>query len=311
MGKIWKKTRPIRHFIGGYVYSFSSFILAWIPRFLLYLIADFFGTIAFYTKTKSIRWINENLKYAYGDEKSSRELDDIARNVCENLSRGFMECFRVIYRPPEKIAKNIKITGREHLDKALAKEKGVVAISAHLGNFLLLGPALGSAGYPYNVVVKDPPDAVIKKIWRRGQINSLNMPIPAEPPLECVRSTLRKLRAGEIVALIADEDRSQGIPVEFFGKPAYSATGPAVISLRSGAPLVPIFVVREEKNRHHVIIEPEGEFSLGDDKEENIRIITSWYTRIIEDMIRRYPDQWTWFNKRWKTYQRKLKKEKN
>ncbi|MCJ7773404.1 MAG: hypothetical protein MUP22_09765 [Desulfobacterales bacterium] len=308
MGTIWKKIRPIRHFVGGYVYSFISVIIAYTPLFLTYGFAYLLGNLAFFTKTKSIRRIFNNLKYAYGEEKDSKELLAIARGVCMNLPRGFMESFRIIYRPPEKIAKTVEITGLNHLDNAMAKGKGVIGISAHLGNFLILGPALGSAGYPYNVVVKDPPDKMMAKIWRKGQINSLNMPILAEPPIECVKNVLQKLGACEIVVLILDEDRSQGVPVEFFGKPAYTATGPAVLSQRSGAPLVPIFAVREGKNRHRIIIEPAGEFELGEDKDKNIATITAWCTRVIENIIRQYPDQWTWFNARWKTYQRKLKK---
>lgn len=310
MGKIWKKIRPARHFIGGYIYSFIAVIIAWAPLFFTYLFADVLGTIAFLTKAKSIRRIFGNLQYAYGEDKDLKELSVIARAVCVNLSRGFMESFRIIYRSPEHNAKNVKITGLEHLDRALAKGKGVIGISAHLGNFLILGPALGAASYPYNVVVKDPPDKMIAKIWRKGQINSLNMPILAEPPIDCVRNVLKKLRANEIVTLIVDEDRSQGVPVEFFGKPAYTAIGPAVLSQRSGAALVPIFAVRdrEGKNRHRIIIQPAGEFELGEDKDENIATIIAWCTRVIEDMIRQYPDQWTWFNARWKTYQRELKK---
>ncbi|MBW1641907.1 MAG: hypothetical protein JRJ76_03625, partial [Deltaproteobacteria bacterium] len=283
-------------------------IFAWTPLFLLYGLADLLGNLAFFTKTKSIRCIIKNLKYAYGDDKDPKEQSAIARGVCLNLPRGFMESFRMIYRAPEDIAKTVKITGLKHLDTALAKGKGVIGISAHLGNFFTLGSALGSAGYSYNVVIKDSPNSMMAKIWRKGQINSLNMPIPAEPAIDCVKTILRKLKAGEIVTLVVDEDRSKGVPVEFFGKPAYTATGPAVLSLRSGAALVPIFAVREGKNRHRIIIEPAGEFELGDDKDENIATITEWCTRVIENMIRRYPDQWTWFNARWKTYQRKLKK---
>jgi KDO2-lipid IV(A) lauroyltransferase len=306
--KIWKKIRPARYFIGGVIYTPISIIFAWTPLFILYGFADFIGNLAFFTKTKSIRRMGENLSYAYGDDKDPKELSRIARQVCVNLPRGFMESFRVIYRPPENIAKTVEITGLEHLDNALAKGKGVIVISAHIGNFFIFGPALGSAGYPYNVVVKDSPNPIMAKVWRKGQINSLNRPIRDDPPIECVKNILRKLRAGEIVALLVDEDRAQGIPVEFFGKPAYTPTGPAVLSQRSGAALVPMFAIREGRNRHRIIIEPAGEFELGDDKGENIATITTWCTRTVENMIRRYPGQWTWFNPRWKTYKRRLKK---
>lgn len=310
MKKLWKKIRPARYLIGGYLYSLSSFFISKVPLFILYSFADFLGNIAFFTKTKSIRRMGENLTYAYGDEKYPKELSGIARRACQNLPRGFMESFRIIYKPPKDIAKTIEIAGLEHLDAALAKGKGVIGISAHIGNFFTFGPALGSTGYLYNVVVKDSPNPILAKVWRKGQINSLNIPIPAEPPMDCVKTILRKLRSGEIVSLFIDEDRSQGIPVEFFGKPAYTPTGPAVLALRSGASLVPMFAVREGRNRHRIIIQPAGEFELGDDKDENIAAIITWCTRVIENMIRQYPDQWTWFNARWKTYQRKLKRDK-
>lgn len=187
MGKVWKKIRPVRHFIGGYVYSFITVVLGHTPMFISYRIAYFTGKIAFFMKTKSIRRIIDHLNYAYGEEKVTKDLTGIARRVCINLPRGFMESFRIICQPPETIARSVEITGLEHLDAALSTGNGVIAISAHLGNFLILGPALGLAGYPYNVVVKDPPDKIIAEIWRQGQINSLNKPIPTKPPDECVK----------------------------------------------------------------------------------------------------------------------------
>jgi len=122
-----------------------------------------------------------------------------------------------------------------------------------------------------------------------------------EPWERALRQILSCLRKNEIVCILADEKKSKtGVLVDFFGYPAPTAPGPAVLALRTGAPLVPIFIVRRDDGSHHIYIEPQLELSLNGDRSSDIPAVVSAYTKVIENFIRMYPDQWFWINNRWK-----------
>ena len=112
---------------------------------------------------------------------------------------------------------------------------------------------------------------------------------------------LNCLRKNEIICFIADENKRRGgVEVDFFGHNTPTAVGPAVLSLRTGAALVPLFIVRQKDNTHKIIIEPALECNLSGNKSEDIHTLTSAFTKRIEFYIREYPDQWLWTNRRWK-----------
>jgi KDO2-lipid IV(A) lauroyltransferase len=122
-----------------------------------------------------------------------------------------------------------------------------------------------------------------------------------EPWERALRQILSGLRKNEIVCLLADEKkRKTGVLVDFFGHPAPTAPGPAVLALRTGAPLVPIFIARSNEGLQHIYIEPQLDLSLNGDRSSDIPTVVSAYTKVIEHYVRMYPDQWFWINNRWK-----------
>ena len=108
--------------------------------------------------------------------------------------------------------------------------------------------------------------------------------------------------AGEQSQLLADQDVDSvdGIFVDFFGKPAHTPKGPVALALATGAPLVPCFMIRE-KNCHKLVLEDPIELEEKSDKDETIKFNTQKWSRIVESYIRRYPEQWVWMHRRWKT----------
>jgi KDO2-lipid IV(A) lauroyltransferase len=101
--------------------------------------------------------------------------------------------------------------------------------------------------------------------------------------------------------MLADEKKDKSfVTVDFFGYPAPTAPGPAVLTLRTGAPLLPIFIVRHENGHHHIHIEPQLQLNLNGDRIKDVPIIVETYTKVIEEYIRTYPEQWFWINNRWK-----------
>jgi KDO2-lipid IV(A) lauroyltransferase len=101
--------------------------------------------------------------------------------------------------------------------------------------------------------------------------------------------------------LVADEQqRRGGLPVLFFGQTAYTPVGPAILSLKTGAPILPMFVLRENRIQWTLVIGPPIEIEMTADEKKNLETLTAEFTRTIEDAVRQYPSQWTWLNRRWK-----------
>jgi KDO2-lipid IV(A) lauroyltransferase len=116
-----------------------------------------------------------------------------------------------------------------------------------------------------------------------------------------VKKILTCLKNNEIVCLITDENKRRGgVNVDFFGKETATASGPAVFSLRTGAPIIPVFMVRQQDNNHKIIIDPPLEFTLTGNHNKDVHHITSRCTEYIESYVKAYPTQWFWLNRRWK-----------
>jgi KDO2-lipid IV(A) lauroyltransferase len=247
------------------------------------------------------RKIARNLHIAFGNTTDKEKLTKIARSLSENLGLNFAETLISSTAKKMPLLDSIQIHGIEHLEKALAHGKGVLAFSAHLGNFTLIGLKMAAAGYPFHMLVKDPRYPAVAEAFHMLQKGQGGNFIYVEPWEKALRQILSRLRKSEIVCILADEKKSKtGVLVDFFGHPAPTAPGPAVLALRTGAPLVPIFIVRRDDGLQHLYIEPQLELSLTGDRSLDIPAVVSAYTKVIEYYIRMYPDQWFWINNRWK-----------
>ena len=247
------------------------------------------------------RRIARNLQIAFGKTADKQKLTKIAHSLAENLGLNFAETLISSTAKKKSLLDSIQIHGIEHLEKALSYNKGVLACSAHLGNFTLIGLKMAAAGYPFHMLVKDPRYPAVAEAFHVLQKGQGGKFIYVEPWDRALRQILSRLRKNEIVCILADEKKSKtGVIVDFFGHPAPTAPGPAVLALRTGAPLVPIFIARNNDGLQHIYIEPQLELNLNGDRSSDIPTVVSAYTKVIEHYIRMYPDQWFWINNRWK-----------
>jgi len=300
-----KKRKELRHLIGWGFFKIIEWLISHSPLSILYFLSEKLGCIIYYLPILGYKKrVLKHLDFVFGREKNNAEKKEIAKGVGKNLFKVFLEMQHVAYLSEEKIRNLISMEGRGNINAALAKGKGVIAISAHLGNFAILGAKLAVEGYAFNIIVKDPKDPRIASRLREhgSEVSSRFAIIPFKPQEQCIKRTLKCLRNNEIVCFIVDENKpSGGVFVDFFGHPAATATGPAIFSLRTGAAIVPMFIIRQEDNKNRVIIEPSIDIERTGDKKKDILSITARFTKVIEDYIRRYPSQWSWINKRWKT----------
>ncbi len=207
--------------------------------------------------------------------------------------------------------KSVSIEGIEHLEAALSEGKGVVAASGHVGNFPLLLYTLNKKNYPTGVIIRLPENEKLGP-WLKELIENIGIKtLPASPRIECVRQSTKALRAGETVFLQVDINarHSGGVPIEFFGLWVPTFPGAAVFAQRTGAPLVPMFIIRDGPDRHKLIIRPPIYLERTKDRQKQVYETLVQLTRMLEDVIREHPEEYWWFHRRFRKAFREPLKE--
>lgn len=211
-----------------------------------------------------------------------------------NFARGLLDTIAVMHWSKKRILSTVVLEGEEHIQRALKKGKGVIALSAHLGCFTLIGARLAAAGYSFSVVIKQPRDQRLARVADRYRAQIGVHTIAAKPRREAVRGMLKALRENRVVLVIADEFKSGDIMVDFFGLKGPAPRGPATLALRTGAVTLPMFATRRPDGSSILSVgEPIAPVER-DDLEDSVLATTAVYTRHLETAIRRFPDQWNW-----------------
>ena len=211
-----------------------------------------------------------------------------------NFAEGVLETIRVMHFSKERLLATVRLQGEEHLRSALGRGKGVLALSAHLGSFTMIGARLAAGGYPFSVVIKQPRDQRFAKLMDdyRAQIGIHT--ISAKPRRLAVRGILQALRENRIVLIIADEFRSGDVMVDFFGMKVPAPRGPATLALRTEATTLPMFAVRYSPEHVELTVDAPIAPVKEDDLEASVVATTALYTRRIEAAVRKNPGQWNW-----------------
>ena len=240
-----------------------------------------------------------NMKLSF-PQKPEDELKSNVRTVFINMGRSFVEfLFNPKFRDKKRLFNTVKVEGEENLKSALAKGKGVLVIVPHFGNW-----ELGGMVYPHlfpcmAIAFPQSNPFTDKMIVKYRQMTGLRVVYTGDS----VKEILRTLKRNEGVGLLADQDAAfDGVFVDLFGRKAGTKKGPAVLALKTGAPLLVTFMVREKDSFHHrMIIEKEIELQRTGDYEADVLLNTQKWAKLLEDYVRKYPDQWLWVHDRWKT----------
>lgn len=192
----------------------------------------------------------------------------------------------------------VHFSGEENLSNALAEGKGAVLVTAHTGNWELQGAALAQSGFPLAVVVQRQKNTAMDRFINEYRTMAGMHVIYKQQVLEMARA----LKKGQVLGLLMDQDaHADGVFVDFFGRPASTPAGAAVLARLTGAPIVPSFITSHGYWGHTVIIHPPLHVEKTADKDADIFRVTQRLTKIIEEHVRQYPEEWFWAHYRWKT----------
>lgn len=257
------------------------------------------GDIARIVDSRHRNVARQNLRMAFGDTKSDEEINRIIKDVFRNLGQTAVEFFQIPSLTYKKALTSITPEHRERLDKCFEDGRGVVLLASHFGNWELMASVGALAEYKISAVARPLDDPVLEEIVRGIRESSGLMLIPRRTS---ALAAVRKLKRNEIVGILADQNtRKQNVFVDFFGIKAATTPGPALLALRTGAHLVPVFMLRENPGEHRLIVEEPIEPVRTGDQEADVVATTQKCADILEKYVREYPSQWFWVHRRWRT----------
>lgn len=267
----WEKSYSFAHKLGGLVYKLDK-------------------------KHRDIA--RNNLTYAF-PHKNPDEIEEIVKKNFIHISNLGIEFFNLHKFDKKFIEKNVSLSGLHHFDDALQQGKGIINITAHLGNWELLGAVYTAMGYKLNVIAKKQSNPLVNELvvnMRASKNININY------MREANRRSLSILKDNNILGVLADQDaRESGIFIDFFGRPASTFRGPAVLHRKTEAPVIMSFLLRESPGKFKLIIEKPLDFIKTDNKNNDIIYNTTLWSNKLEEYIRLYPEQWFWVHRRWKT----------
>lgn len=294
-----KSLRSIRNAIlyGGAVALIRSAQRA--PFSLMLRVGAGTGFCAYYLLKRERRRVLSHLTLAFGDEKTPAERRRIARDVFVHLGKCAAELALYSRLDESALRRLVRVEGASILTRELEKGKGVILLTAHLGNWELMGMALYARGFTGAVVARrmnDPRfDRLLTSLRRAKGFRIIYRDGGA-------KAILKILRNNGMIGMLADQDirKIDGIFVRFFGRPAYTPVAPAALARATGASLVPMRIIREGSG-HRVVIEEPFSLRVTRDRERDLHYNTQLWTSRIEAYIREHPEQWVWMHRRWKT----------
>ncbi|MDE0040852.1 MAG: lysophospholipid acyltransferase family protein, partial [Candidatus Poribacteria bacterium] len=216
----------------------------------------------------------------------------------QNLGKNFIEFIRFPHTSSEKNREIVTFEGKAHIDGALAQGNGAIILTGHFGNWELLAANLVEQVAPLTPVARRLRSRRLDALVRSWRVAAGYSTIDRD---NAARDILRCLKRNELIGVLVDVDTSvEGVFVDFFGRPAFTPYSPVAIALKTGAPVLPTFIIRQPDDSHRVIVEPPLKLKKTGNRDQDFLSNTQMFTGIIESYVRRYPEQWIWMHERWK-----------
>ena len=263
-------------------------------RKIAYVIAVFFYYLIPIRKSTVL----DNLQKAF-PLYSKKEINKIAFGSYESLMITFMEILNIPNMTKSEIKISVDFKNIININTKYAEAKGVILLGAHFGNweYLAMSGAV-NANIPFTVIVKPQRNTLVTNWLDKNRIQFGNKIVPLGIS---IRQIYKELKDKNIVAMVADQrGPSDGIRINFMGRKASVYPGPALLALRTGAPIIFSVTVRQPDFSYKAELEIINTEDLPEDEESKIIEISQRHTAALEKYITKYPEQWLWMHKRWK-----------
>lgn len=258
------------------------------------------GSLAFYiVKKERIKTI-DNLTLAYGKEKSKEEIYAMAKEVFTNFGRASAElAIKMNLNDADKFFSNVEVIGKEYPEAAYVRGKGIINLVPHMGCWEALPRAYTLLGFAAGSVVQTLSNEKINKwVLKNREFKGFKV----LPRGSTYKTILQFLKQNNSLGMLIDVDTNvKSVFVDFYGIPAHTPIGAAMLALDSDATVFTTSYVRTEGNKYQFIYGPPLEIIRTGDRKEDLRINTERYHKEVEKLIKKYPTQWTWMHDRWKT----------
>ena len=252
----------------------------------------------FYLIPIRIKTVLENLSFSFpGYSKSKIKI--IAFNCYKSFSITLVELLAIPWLEKDEMEKMIKCENSDLIIKRYKEDKGVILLSAHFGNweYIALSVSL-QIGIPFSVVIKPQRNPYVTKWLETARTKWINKIIPSGVS---VRQVYKELLDKNIVAMVADQrGPSDGLKLDFLGRPASFFSGPAILAIKTGAPILYGIPVRQKDYSYRAEMFEVSKENLPQDEEDKVKEFTRRHKEYLEGFIREYPEQWFWMHKRWK-----------
>lgn len=241
-----------------------------------------------------------NLSHAF-PEKSVTDIAVLSRAVYRNLADIIAEMSDIPLLTRDTISRYVHVEEFEEAARRLDPNRGVILFTAHFGNWELLAAAVAILIRPVSVIYRPLDNRLLDDLvaWIRTAATG-NRLIPKD---RAMRAIIRSLREGDIVGMLIDQNVAwpEGVFIDFFGRPACTTDGLALIASHTGAPVVPFFLARESSGKYRLIQGEPIDIVQTGNRRRDAFINTQKASRIVEEIVRAHPDQWLWMHQRWKT----------
>jgi len=253
------------------------------------------GRLSYFLLSRERRRSLAHLSLAFPDRESSW-IKRTARKTFVHLGKALMETVAIT---PRRIRSVVSVPAFGNIKAALDQRKGIVYFTGHIGNWELMAGAVAQH-FPVSVVAAPiEPEPVNDMIVRLRSGMGVKTILRDRPG--AARELIRIFRENRILGILIDQDTDvEGAFVDFMGRPAWTPTAAAQMAIKFGAPVLFGYIQRTEDNRHTVTIEGPLDLVRTGNDEEDIRTNTAMFTKKIEEVIRRTPEQWVWMHRRWR-----------
>lgn len=273
-------------------------IISLLPYIIVVLFAKLIGALMYYLVPSARKVALINLKQAF-PEKPYRERKRIAKRSMKSMIITFAEFIKSSRMSDSQILKRIKIEGLEPFDNALEeKHKGMIAITGHIGNWEYVAFYFAIHKYNPKVIFRPLDNPKLDKYvrsWREKR------------GTECIsrwgdlRDIFKALYENSPVAFLCDQNYLDGIFVDFFGYPCATAVGPIAVAMKTKSPIAILYDLPDRYGHHKIIVSEIMYIEEKETKEETLYYNTQKYTKKLEEIIRKHPENWLWVHPRWNT----------